>query len=288
MSTTKKNNNNKKNKKKRLVRPKTSNPGGKPFKHHSSNPDQNIQYDRDVCWLDYEESITQFNNVGGPIVSGEYEVNNPYDFDTAILSNSTQFYNRQMQIYKYAKVITAKFVHVFDCYEQNPLEISCFHSTSSLLSTLGSRGQLESQEATALRDRIVVTSSQYGKKENVVIRLKLSMVQIVGNPFAFLASDDYSSTATAGPLRPLYMSWVVFSPLGTMPNGFFKRTTASLKILFYGTRPIPTPLMIKERETTFRDDQEKRRHQDEPTGNAQITNVVVAARGRLFPRNQSI
>jgi len=244
----------------------------------NSNPNQNVQRDSQTFNLDYVEAITQFNNGSGPIVAGDYRANDPYDFDTAILSNSLQYYNYAMTQYYYAKVITAKFVHTFDNYEQFPLEISCFHSSVPLLSSLGSRTQLELVQATALRDSVVMMSEQYGKRSQVKIIQKFSCCSVVGNSFAFLASDDYSATRTSSPPIPIYSTWAVFSPTGIMTNGFFKRTEVKLKIFFYGTRINSSVALLKvDREA---DGETKRpQQQAEPTGKAQPSEMVVARRG---------
>lgn len=213
--------------------------------------------------VDYEEAISDYNNAGGPIVSGEYRINDVYDPDPLILSRSVQFAQYMFDIYLKAKVISATIVHTFDNLEQHALEIACFQSTQPLLSSLGSRGQIESQEASGLMIRRKVMTEQYGKQSKVTIKYTLKMGMIVGNMIQYKASEDYSCTSSSSPVIPLYTSWVVFSSLATISTGFTKRTSVSLRVLFYSPRPIPSVLVtkthIEQKKKETEEDKEDRR-----------------------------
>ena len=146
------------NKAKKPVRPRFTN---------NTNRAQTVQHQHKIARLDYEEALSDFNNAGGPIVSGEFRFTDIYDIDPAILSRSIQFAQYMFDIYQYAKVISCTVEHIFDNLEQHAMEVACFHSNVPLLSSLGTRGQLESQEATALMVTRKVMSEQYGKKSQV-------------------------------------------------------------------------------------------------------------------------
>jgi len=210
----------------------------------TNRPNQTVQKQREIKYLDYVESITDYNNTGGPIVSGEYRFTDIYDIDPLILSRSVQFAQYMFDIYTYAKVLSASIHYTFDNLEQHALDIFTYHSTVPLLSSLGSKTQLESQAATALCNNHVTLSEQYGKKSQVNINYILKSGVVLGNSLEFRALDDFSCTSSSGPTRPLYTSWAVFSSAGTIPAGFTMRATIRLKVLFYNPRSIPTPLYI--------------------------------------------
>jgi len=210
---------------------------------------QTVQKQREVVTLDYVEAITDYNNPGGPIVSGEYRFTDIYDIDPLILSRSVQFAQYMFDIYTYAKVISAMIVYTFDNLEQHALDIFTYHSTLPLLSSLGSRGQLESQAATVLCNKHVTMSEQYGKRSQVTLKFKLKSSTVLGNATEFRALDDFSCTSSSGPSRPLYTSWAVFSSAGTIPSGFSMRARIVLRVLYYNPRSIPIPIFLQKEDT---------------------------------------
>lgn len=204
------------------------------------NPLQSVQGASVVVRLDYEEALTDFNNTGGPIIAREYTPNDIFDIDTAILSRAIQFANYLFTLYTFGKVISIRMLYTFDNLEQHAFDVYFFASPVSLASSLGSRGTLESLQATSLLLKKTTVSEQYGKRSQVRVPITIRMSDIIGNNIQYKALDDYACTASAGPLTKLYTSFAAFNSAGTFPSGFSMRVSISLKCLFYSPRIIST------------------------------------------------
>jgi len=225
---------------------------------------QTVQSQHKIVKLEYEEAITDYNNTGGPIVSGEYRFTDVYDIDPAIMSRSIQFCQYMFDIYQYAKVISADVEYIFDNLEAHAVEVSAFHSNQSLLSSLGSRGQIESQQSTALLITKNVMSEQWSRMSQLRIKFRLVSGVVAGNKIQFKALDTYSCTSSSSPTIPLYTSWTAFISSGVMTYGFTKRSSYSLRVYFYGPRPLSSiirpPLTSKPSDTQK---EIKERHKEE-------------------------
>jgi len=219
----------------------------------ANRPRQNVQKQKQIVDLEYVEAITDYNNSGGPIVSGEYRFTDIFDIDPLILSRSVQFAQYLFDIYTYAKVLSVRVHYTFDNLEQHSLDIFTFHSTLPLTSSLGSRGQLESLAATALCIGHSTMSEQYGKRSQLNINFNLNSGRVLGNPQEFRALDDFSCTSSSGPSRPLYTSWAAFSSAGTISTGFSMRANITLRVLFYNPRSIPIPIFAQEENVEDKD-----------------------------------
>jgi len=243
----KKNNNNKKMRRQPMKRPKQQQQPKGASSQPFNVPRQSVQRQSEVVTLQYVETISDYNNAGGPIVSGEYRFSDIYDIDTAILSRTVQFVNYMFDIYTYAKVISASIEYVFDNLEQHALDVFCYHSTLPLQTSLGSKSTIENLGGTALCCRHQTMTEQYGSRSQLIIKFRLKSTKVLGNALEYKASEDFSCTSSSSPVRPLYTSWVVYTSGGTMPAGFSLRANIRLRVLFYNPRIITTPLFFNTR-----------------------------------------
>lgn len=216
----------------------------------SNVTNQSVQRNTANVVLDYEELITDYNNAGGPIVAGEYRVGNIIDIDPLILSRAIQFVAYMFDIYQEAIVTKVYVEYVWDNLEQHALDVAVFAGFQPLLSSMGSRGSIESLLAGGLCIYHNTMSEQYGKKSQVMCRRRLNPANILGNPIHYRSNPQYSNTSSSGASNPLYVSWAVFSSLATIPAGFSFRARIKLQVKFFNKRPIISSLYYKSEDGT--------------------------------------
>lgn len=192
--------------------------------------------------LFYEETLTNYNNAGGPIIVGTYRFNDVYDFDPLLLSRTIQFVNYMFDLYYYAKVLSATFTLTISNLEQTALEIACFATTTNPSGLYGSRGAVEAMMGTGNLLWHAVIGEQYSNSK-LTQTFSVSGQKLLGLSAQYMATQDYSCTSGASPVIPLYFSWVVVSPFATIPTGINLEVVCKLKTLFYELRPVNTILL---------------------------------------------
>lgn len=192
--------------------------------------------------LFYEETLTNYNNPGGPIIVGTYRFNDVYDFDPLLLSRTIQFVNYMFDLYYYAKVLSATFTLTISNLEQTAIDIACFATTTNPAGLFGSRGAVEAMMGTGNLLWRAVIGEQYSNSK-LTQTFSVSGQKLLGLSAQYMATQEYSCTSGASPVIPLYFSWVVMSPSATIVTGVNLEVVCKLKTLFYELRPVNTNLL---------------------------------------------
>jgi len=191
----------------------------------------------------FAESVTIFNNPGGPIVSDVYLLNDGYDFKPTILTPTVQFLNYMFTLYAKAKVLWVDLDIEFGNLEQNPVDLYFFASPNNIVGSIASKVNLQNASATGICVWHEVMSEQYGKNSTVLMKKRILPSKCLGNKLEYNGSDAYSFTASSAAPILIYGAWFAATPNSILPTGITVKLTATLHTLFYDMKVINFPAL---------------------------------------------
>lgn len=219
---------NKTNKKKRTG---TSKNGTKTSKTNSSAlHDHNIMPFSLERNLSYVDSIGVRNNAGGTYYVYATRVNDLYDPDPLILTGSISGFKEIMEFYSNFRVNSVEVDITVSNLETFPITWGLIFSQINLVGSIAS----SSQAINVLENGLTTGSRMISAKGGIDkdhVKVKVPLVNLVGNSSLYKGDQNYIGSGAASPVRGLFVNFVLVAPTSVnLTNG-----VATMLKLTYGS-----------------------------------------------------
>lgn len=198
-----------------------------------------------IHYITFDKPVSVYNNPGGSVVSDGIYLNNIFDFLTGILTSEAQYVAFLYLNYGFAKVLSIRVYIKFGNLEQVPFDLYYFASAQTM--AVGLKTQIEQLVPTPVCVWRGQISEQYGKESQTSMDKVILPYKVLGNKLEYMADNDFSCTASAGPPNSIRGLWCAASPLATITTGITVSYTFVAKVKFYDanvlTSALPKPLL---------------------------------------------